>query len=117
MKISFQPAGHAEFVYWQQVNGGPIRASCSGESRGASTGSTNDSELREVFRDFVGQTLFAQMLRSMRRTLGRPAYFHGGRFEEVFQAELDRIIVEKAARKDGENFADHMFELFSLQIR
>lgn len=117
MKISLQPAGHAEFVYRQQVNGGLVTPPCQGESRGSSTRSTNDSELREVFRDFVGQTLFAQMLRSMRRTLGRPAYFHGGRFEEVFQAELDRIIVEKAARKSGENFADHMVELFSLQIR
>jgi hypothetical protein len=74
-------------------------------------------ELREAFRDFVGQTLFSQMLRAMRQTLGKPPYFHGGRMEEVFQVELDRLLVEKAARKTGDQFADEMFELFSLRLR
>ncbi len=74
-------------------------------------------QLREAFRDFVGQTLFSQMLRAMRQTVGKPPYFHGGRMEEVFQVELDRLLVEKAARKTGDQFADEMFELFSLRLR
>ncbi|MCS7237762.1 MAG: hypothetical protein NZ899_05760 [Thermoguttaceae bacterium] len=81
------------------------------------SGSKDDPHLREVFRDFVGQTIFSQMLRSMRRTLGKPAYFHGGKFEEVFQAELDRLIAEKAARKSGDTWAEAMYELFTLQLR
>ncbi len=80
-------------------------------------GSDFGPNLREVFRDFVGQTLFAEMLRAMRKTLGKPAYFHGGRAEEIFQAELDRHLVEKAAQKSGEHFADQMFELFTLRMR
>ncbi len=44
-------------------------------------------ELKEVFTEFVGQTLFGSMLASMRSTVGKPAYFHGGRTEEVFQKQ------------------------------
>jgi hypothetical protein len=74
-------------------------------------------ELREAFRDFVAQTLLSQMLRTMRHSLGKPPYFHGGKMEEVFQSELDRLLVEKSAEKIGHQFADSMFELFALRIR
>ncbi len=89
----------------------PSKLSQAGREDGTSP------QLREAFRDFVGQTLFSQMLRAMRQTVGKPPYFHGGRTEEVFQVELDRLLVEKAARTTGDQFADEMFELFSLRLR
>jgi len=79
--------------------------------------SAGDPELREVFRDFVAQTFLSQMLRAMRQSVGKPPYFHGGKMEEVFQVELDRLFVEKSARKMGDQLADEMFELFSLRLR
>src|SRR6056297_2762513 len=61
----------------------------------AETAPSNGSpELKEAFTEFVGQTLFGSMLASMRKTVGKPAYMHGGRTEEVFQQQLDQLIVE-----------------------
>ncbi len=80
-------------------------------------GAEGGEELRETFQDFVGQTLFGSMLASMRKTVGKPAYLHGGRTEEVFQKQLDRYIVEDLTESSAETISDPMFELFSLQRR
>jgi peptidoglycan hydrolase FlgJ len=72
-------------------------------------------ETKEAFRDFVGQTLFGQMLQSMRTTVGKPAYFHGGRGEEVFQQQLDAVMVENISEASASTVADPMYELFRLQ--
>ena len=47
-------------------------------------------ELREKFTQFVGETFFGQMIKSMRSTVGKPAYFHGGQAEEAFRANSIR---------------------------
>lgn len=70
---------------------------------------------REAFRDFVGQTLFGQMLSSMRSTVGKPAYFHGGRTEEIFQQQMDQVLVEDITEASADTIADPMYELFSLR--
>lgn len=70
--------------------------------------------VREAFDDFVGQTFFGQMLSSMRETVGKPAYFHGGRMEEAFQGQLDQLLAEKLSDASAEQFSNPMFELFSL---
>ncbi len=75
------------------------------------------SELRDAFTEFVGQTLFGSMLSSMRKTVGKPAYMHGGRTEEVFQQQLDQHIVEDLTKSSASTIADPMFELFNLQRR
>jgi hypothetical protein len=71
-------------------------------------------EVREAFNDFVGQTLFGQLLKSMRSTVGKPAYFHGGRTEEIFQSQLDNVITDKLTESSAQSYADPMFELFQL---
>jgi hypothetical protein len=70
------------------------------------------SETQAAFRDFVGQTLFGQMLKSMRSTVGKPAYLHGGKTEEVFQQQMDQVLVEKMSDASADQIADPMFELF-----
>ncbi len=74
-------------------------------------------ELKKAFTDFVGQTLFGSMLASMRKSVGKPAYMHGGRTEEVFQKQLDQKIVEDLTDSSAESIAEPMFELFNLQRR
>ena len=74
-----------------------------------------EEPLREAFRDFVGQTMFGQMLQSMRSTVGKSAYFHGGRGEEVFQQQLDQLLVEELSESSASSVADPMFDLFQLQ--
>ncbi|MEM6331409.1 MAG: rod-binding protein [Planctomycetota bacterium] len=67
-------------------------------------------ETREAFTKFVGTTVFGQMLSSMRKTVGEPAYFHGGQAEKVFQGQLDQAIADKMTASGGSAFARAMFE-------
>ncbi|MBC8355063.1 MAG: rod-binding protein [Planctomycetes bacterium] len=73
------------------------------------------SELREAFDSFVGQTFFQQMLSAMRKTVDKPAYFHGGRTEEVFQGQLDQVLSEHMTEAAADEFTDPLFELYSLK--
>lgn len=79
--------------------------------------SEQDLAGREVFRQFVGETVFGQMLSSMRKTVDKPAYFHGGRAEEVMQGQLDQQLAAEVAKSSADRFADPMYELFMLQQR
>ncbi|WP_254506919.1 rod-binding protein [Anatilimnocola floriformis] len=72
-------------------------------------------ETKKAFTDFVGQTMFGQTLASMRKTVEKPAYFHGGRAEEVFQGQLDQILSEKLTDASAESFAGPMYDMFMLQ--
>ncbi|HYW80804.1 MAG TPA: rod-binding protein [Thermoguttaceae bacterium] len=74
----------------------------------------NDAEVREKFNEFVGQAFFGQMMKAMRKTVGKPAYFHGGRAEEIFQEQLDQVIGEKLSKATGDTLSGPMFELFHL---
>jgi hypothetical protein len=50
------------------------------------------------------------MLKAMRATVGKPAYFHGGHAEEVFQAQLDQTMAEHMTEASASKLADPMFE-------
>lgn len=74
----------------------------------------DDSKLRGAFDSFVGETFFSQMLSSMRKSVGKPAYFYGGRAEEIFQGQLDQVMAEEMSKSSAETFTGPMFKLFSL---
>jgi hypothetical protein len=76
-----------------------------------------NTKLRQVFDEFVGQTFFSQMLSAMRETQNKPAYFHGGRMEEAFQAQLDQVLAEKMAEASASQFTEPMFNLFNMTRR
>jgi Rod binding domain-containing protein len=67
-------------------------------------------ELREKFTQFVGEAFFGQMLKAMRSTVGKPAYFYGGHAEEVFQGQLDQTMSEHLTKASASTFADPLFE-------
>jgi flagellar protein FlgJ len=73
-------------------------------------GTGSENALREQFTQFVGETFFGQMIKSMRATTEKPAYFHGGRAEEVFQSQLDQQLAQHLTEASAEQFADPMFE-------
>ena len=77
--------------------------------------SGDQKELRKAFDNFVGETFYGQMLGSMRKMTGKPAYFHGGRAEEVFRGQLDQVLAEEMTEASAETFTGPMFELFNLQ--
>ncbi len=72
---------------------------------------------RELFGDFAGQTFFGQLIASMRKSVDKPAYFHGGRGEEVFQGQLDQILTEKMTEVSKETFVNPLIDQFMLQRR
>ena len=73
-----------------------------------------NSEYRKAFDSFVGEVFFGQMLKSMRNTVGKPAYFHGGRAEEIFRQQLDQVLSEKLSSTCADKFSGPMFELMNL---
>ena len=74
-------------------------------------------KLRETFNEFVGQTFFGQLLATMRKTVSQSEYFHGGRGEEIFQAQMDQILVERLSETSAKQIAGPMFELSQLGRR
>ncbi len=73
-------------------------------------GNEKSGELRERFTQFVGEAFFGQMLKAMRSTVGKPAYFHGGHAEEVFQGQLDQTMSEHLTKASASKLAEPMFE-------
>lgn len=73
-------------------------------------------KLQETFQEFVGETFFQLMLKSMRKMHGEPAYMHGGQGEEIFQGQLDQQLANDLARNAGAEFSNDLFHLFKLQL-
>ena len=78
---------------------------------GAASGkqATEAEEVQKQFRQFVGEMFFGQVLKAMRSTQQEPAYFHGGRAEEVFQSQLDQVLAEEMTEARAHEIADPMF--------
>ncbi len=83
----------------------PLRPSAS--SREDQVAGARD--LQKAYRDFVGKTFYGQMLKSMRQTVGKPAYFDGGQTEEVFRSQLDEQLADHMTKASADKFADPMF--------
>jgi len=74
------------------------------------------SELKEAFQKFVAGTFYKEMFKALRSGQGKPAYFHGGQAEEMFQSQLDQQISEDLATGQGSAFSDTLFSSFSRQM-
>jgi flagellar protein FlgJ len=81
---------------------GPLAARHSGH---------DTPELKQAFTDFVGQTFFGEMMKQMRATLDKPAFFHGGMGEDIFQSQLDQIMVERISENSASKISDPMYHL------
>lgn len=66
-------------------------------------------EVQAAYRKFVGTTFYGQMLKAMRSTVGKPAYFHGGQAEETFRSQLDQQLADRLTEASAEQIADPMF--------
>ena len=74
----------------------------------------HDAKLREKFDEFVGQSFFGQLTSAMRKTVGKPAYLHGGRAEEIFRGQLDQALAQEISEASAAEISDPMYELFTL---
>jgi len=66
-------------------------------------------EVKEAFTQFVGEAFFGQMIQAMRSSVGEPAYFHGGRAEQIFQGQLDQRLAEELSHASADKIAEPMF--------
>ena len=73
------------------------------------------SAMQKTFNEFLGETFYGQMLSSLRKTTGKPAYFDGGQAEEIFRGQLDQMLARDLANSVPQSFAGPMFDLFALQ--
>jgi len=69
----------------------------------------SQDELREKFTQFVGETFYGQMIKSMRSTVGKAAYFDGGQAEKVFQGQLDQQLAQHLTETTADRFAKPLF--------
>jgi peptidoglycan hydrolase FlgJ len=74
-------------------------------------------ELRENFTKFFGETFYGQMIKSLRSTVGKPAYFHGGQAEEVFRGQLDQTLTEHLTEATADRFAEPLLKQQFPQYR
>jgi len=57
------------------------------------------------------------MIQAARQTVGKPAYFHGGRAEEVFQGQLDQVLAQTLSKSSAATISEPMYKLFTLNRR
>jgi hypothetical protein len=80
------------------------------------TANHDPKKVRETFDTFVGETFYGQMLKALRSTVDKPAYFHGGRAEEIFQAQFDQVVAQNLAKANAGSFTGPMFDQFVRQL-
>lgn len=66
-------------------------------------------KVQDTFRTFVGEAFFGQLIKAMRSTQGKAAYFDGGRAEEVFRGQLDQALAQEMTEASADRIADPMF--------
>lgn len=99
----------------QSESPAPAFPSASGEIGLGGMGEKQGEDLKEAFQNFVGQTLFSQMISSLRSSQEGSAYFNGGRAEKIFQGQLDQILSEEMTKASASQLSEPMYELFQLQ--
>ena len=71
----------------------------------------DDKQFRELLHQFIGQTLFGQMLKSMRATQEKNPYFHGGHSEEIYQSLLDMELTDQMTQASSRTISEPMYKL------
>jgi len=82
---------------------------------GATTPSGEHKEVQEKFQEFMAGTFYGQMVKALRAGQEKPAYFHGGQAEEIFESQMDQIVATKLAKSHGAEFAEPLFRAYLQQ--
>lgn len=103
----FSPSGTAQKLMRASSTGG--QAGISPQLNPLHGKGKSAEELKSTFTQFVGETFFSQMIKSMRSTVGEAAYFNGGQAEKVFRGQLDQQLAQELTEKSASKFAEPMF--------
>ena len=86
------------------------------EELGAGQGSRLQ-RLDEAAKQIVGSVFYGTMLKTMRESEMRGNFGHGGRGEEVFAAQLDGVIAERAGKASQGGLAEFLYQRLERQQR
>ena len=73
----------------------------------------NEKQFRELLHQFIGQTLFGQMLKSMRATQEKNPLLHGGHAEEMYQSMLDMELTDQLTQATSRTLSEPMYKLMN----
>lgn len=93
-------------------------SSASSASRPGVPGSAGqaDDPLQKTFQEAIAGLFFGELMKSLRSTVGEPAYLHGGQAERMFQAQMDQYLVEDLAEQSGAGLVGDLYRQFRVQL-
>ena len=100
MPASLENAATTAVLVRQQANLGPAKPADVEKAL----------EVRETFGKFAANTFYGELLKSLRTSVGKAAYFDGGRAEEIFQSQLDQHIADKLSQSPNDSLVEPMFQ-------
>lgn len=75
-----------------------------------------DDPLQKTFQQAIAGLLFGELVKSLRSTVGEPAYLHGGQAERMFQSQMDQYLVEDLAEQSGAGLVGDLYRQFRVQL-
>lgn len=70
------------------------------------------TNLKNASDELVGSVFYGTMLRQLRSETLKGKYGHGGRGEEVFQAQLDQVLAKEMGKGKNGNLSDAIVDRF-----
>ncbi len=90
-----------------------IDTTSSVSASGSAATEVQHARLRETIDEVIGSVFFGPLMRSMRSSTLKGSIGHGGRGEEVFRAQLDQVLVERAGRATQYELSEVLFNRFA----
>ena len=87
----------------------------SGNQTPRATPNEKELEVKEKFQDFVAGTFYGTMMKSLRTSLKKTPYMHGGQAEDIFQSQLDNHFSDALAKSHGGRFADGLYQSYARE--
>ena len=101
----------SELDEYQRSDGSVATRFDRAEPQTESLAEANEKQFRELLHQFIGQTLFGQMLKSMRSTQEKNPFFHGGQSEEIYQSLLDMELTDQLTQSSSRTISEPMYKL------
>lgn len=77
-----------------------------------------ERKVRETLNQAYGTVFYGTLLKQLRASSLKGEYMHGGRGEDVFQAQLDQVLVERISDARGFDLGEaRIRELVDQQMR
>ncbi|MEE9243806.1 MAG: hypothetical protein V3U55_07200 [Mycobacterium sp.] len=78
--------------------------------------SRSATQLRRTINEVIGSVFFGPLMRAMRNSAIKGTVGHGGRGEEIFRAQLDQILTERAGASTHYPLSDVLFDRFAPAV-